>query len=435
MYDPNESRQDDLDELLSQVDALLRPDEPDEEDEFDLADFVPEDLGDEPVVFHNYSNRYGADLRNFSNGYGSGSAPEEDEDDEDDVPVIPAYNADFRRPELQKPKKETTRKPEYQDYGEIPEPAQPKRSPKTTKSKPRRGCCGCGCATGMVMLIALVLCVSLVVGFVFQRPDSGVTIENRKRNTATILICGTDWEGARTDTMMLLYLSGSENRVGLLSLPRDTLTVTSGGNYAKLNSAYGRNGYGEQGMEGLLDYVQEIIGYRPDGYMLVDMDLVPRIVDVMGGVDVNVPMSFELEGERLQAGQQHLNGNQVLQLLRFREGYAMQDLDRVKVQRSVISACMDQWFSLAHIKDLGEALELVENYSTTNLNMRNYLWMGKTALFSLKNMTTDTLPGYADYVAGASYYILNRQAVADLLNESYNPSKNEIKAENLKIAG
>lgn len=432
MYDPNKSRQDDLDDLLSQVDALLYPEEPDEEDDFDLADFVPEDMGDEPVVFHNYSNCYGADLRNFSNGYGSGSVPEEESDD---IPVIPAYNADFRRPELRKPQNETPRKLEYQDYGGDQEPEEPKHSRKTRKSKPRRGCCGCGCATGMIMLIALFLCVSLVVGFVFQRPDSGVTIEGRKRNTATILICGTDWEGARTDTMMLLYLSGSENRVGLLSLPRDTLTVTSGGNYAKLNSAYGRNGYGQQGMEGLLDYVQEIIGYRPDGYMLVDMDLVPKIVDVMGGVDVNVPMSFELEGERLESGQQHLNGNQVLQLLRFREGYAMQDLDRVKVQRSVISACLNQWFTPGHIKNLGEALDLVENYSTTNLNVRNYLWMAKTALFSLKNMTTDTLPGYADYVAGASYYILNRQEVANLLNESYNPSKNEIKAENLKIAG
>ena len=119
MYDPNKSRQDDLDDLLSQVDALLYPEEPDEEDDFDLADFVPEDMGDEPVVFHNYSNRYGADLRNFSNGYGSGSLPEEESDD---IPVIPAYNADFRRPELRKPQKETPRKPEYQDYGGDQEP-------------------------------------------------------------------------------------------------------------------------------------------------------------------------------------------------------------------------------------------------------------------------------------------------------------------------
>ena len=240
MYDPNESRQDDLDALLSQVDALLRPEEPDEEDDdFDLAEFIPEDMGDEPVAFHNYSNRYGADLRNYSNGYGSGSAPEEKAAD---MPVIPAYNADFRRPELQNPPKETPRKPEYRDYGDDPEPAEPKRTSKPRKARPRRGCCGC--AAGMVLLMALVIAVSLVMGFVFQRPDSGVTIEGRKRNTATILLCGTDWEGARTDTMMLLYLSGSEHRVGLLSLPRDTLTVTSGGNYAKLNSAYGRNGYG-----------------------------------------------------------------------------------------------------------------------------------------------------------------------------------------------
>ena len=468
MNNPNDFYQDDLEELLSQVDDLLLrdappPEQPEEEDDFDLSDYAPADSDDdEPVVFQNYSNRYGADLRNFSNGYGTGVRSEEEP--KPAQPSIPAYNADFRRPDKAPARKEPVRRepprenppretyrsayPEqprsdYRDYGseEGFDDAPPARTSKAAKAakpekkKKKKGCCGCGCSTMLAAFGALALACVLLFNWVFAVPKSDVSIGSRKRDTATILICGTDWEGARTDTMMLLYLSGSEHKVGLLSLPRDSLTVTSSGSYAKLNSAYGRNGSGAEGMEGLLDYVQEIIGYRPDGYMLIAMDLVPQIVDAMGGVDVDVPMSFDLGGEHLEAGYQHLTGSQVLQLLRYREGYAMQDLDRVTVQRSVISACLDQWFTLDHIGDVTTALELVQNNSLTTLNVRNYLWMAKTVLLSLGDISTDTLPGYADYIDGVSYYILSRSGIAELINESYNPYKQEILAENLKIAG
>lgn len=422
MNHSGDSYQDDLDELLSQVDELLLGKEPEpEEADFDVEDYAPvDDSDDDLMVFQNYSNGYGTQIRNFSNGYGAGS-PAEAEEDPPVQPAIPAYNADFRQP-VRKQAKQI-----YEPEPELPVPEKPKKEKKAKKKKR-----GCGC---LPMLLLLALIVGLALSWVFDAPESEHSIGRRKRDTATVLICGTDWEGARTDTMMLLYLSGSEHRVSLVSLPRDTLTVTSRGNYAKLNSAYGRNGSGKEGMEGLLDYVQEIIGYRPDGYMLIDMELVPKIVDVMGGVDVEVPMSFELEGEHLEKGMQHLTGNQVLQLLRYREGYAMQDLDRVKVQRSVISACLDQWFTLEHLKDVGAALELVENNSLTTLNVRNYLWMAKTVLLSLGDISTETLPGYADYIHGASYYILNRQGVADLINRTCNPYREEIPADSLKIVG
>ena len=445
MNNPNDSYQDDLDDLLSQVDELFpelretpAADQNQNQDDFDPDAYAPpDDFDDEPMVFQNFSNRYGADIRNYSNGYGTGVRTQEPQKPAQSV--IPAYNADFKRPPRERVRQEPVQespKNEYRDYGQdfptghisIDEPVTPKKE----KRKKRRGC---GCTAWLISLGVLVLAGVLVWNWVFAMPKSADSIGSRKRDTATILICGTDWEGARTDTMMLLYLSGSEHRVGLLRLPRDSLTVTSSGNYAKLNSAYGRNGSGAEGMEGLLDYVQEIIGYRPDGYMLIDMDLVPQIVDTMGGVDVDVPMSFDLGGQHLEAGMQHLTGNQVLQLLRYREGYAMQDLDRVKVQRSVISACLDQWFTLDHIKDVSAALELVQNNSLTTLNVRNYLWMAKTVLLNLGDISTDTLPGYADYIGDVSYYILNREDVAGLINESYNPYDVEILPENLKIAG
>ena len=429
MFDPNEEYQDELDSLLSQVDALLLQEDPEEDkDDFDVEDYAPAEDYDEPVVIQNYSNRYGADLY----------------EQEPAQPVIPAYNADYRRPDTRQPKRQNldetrvVRVPEEMPRSvrnTTPVDLPPEVPAKRARKRKKRGCLGCGCMTVLTLFGVLVLCLTLAFSWLFQRPESSVPIGARKKDTSTVLLCGTDKDGTRTDTMMLLYMSGSEKQVGLLSLPRDTYTITAAGYGAKLNSAYGRNGTGEEGMEGLLDYVQEIIGYRPDGYILVDMTLVPQIVDLMGGLDVEVPMTFDLADQHLEAGMQHLNGAQVLQLLRFRKGYTMQDLDRIKVQRSVIKAAMEQWVSAAHIPDLGDALDLVENNSLTNLNARNLLWMGKTILLNMEDLQSDTLPGYATYIGDASYYVLYRQEVADLINDRYNPYREEILAENLKIAG
>lgn len=449
-YDSNGQN---LDDLLRQVDSLLE-DEPEDDwfdesspEDIDIDAYTPAEIREnqDSVFYQNYSNGYGSQIRNYRNGYGGQTPVPETPSPEPrrTEPSIPAYNADFREAQTQANKakqrqaQEATRKIEYRDYGGQPEyyDEPPAKAPKKSKPK-KKGCCGCGCST---LLIGLAVLIALVVGiftFVFQPPKSDVSIGDRKRDTATILICGTDADGTRTDTIMLLYLSGSENQVGLLSLPRDTYTITSAGNAAKLNSAYGRNGTGEEGMEGLLDYVQDIIGYRPDGYILVDMTLVPQIVDLMGGVEFDVPQNMETAGITLKEGLQQLDGTQVLSLLRHRKGYFNADLGRVEVQRDVIKACMDQWINLGNLSKTGSALDMIQLNSTSSLSTRNYLWMAKTILFNMSGgFSTETLPGYADYIGGVSYYLLDREDVAQLINDSFNPYQVTISPEDLNIAG
>ena len=84
-------------------------------------------------------------------------------------------------------------------------------------------------------------------------------------------------------------MNAREQAITLVSLPWDTLTHTSSGSDAKLNSAYGRNDGGQEGMEALLDYVSDIIGYRPDGYMLITLDAFVDVVNLMGGWSLMSP--------------------------------------------------------------------------------------------------------------------------------------------------
>lgn len=454
-YDPHGRE---LDDLLRQVDSLL-DDEPQAEDwlddksddGIDIDEYTPIEAqhDQEQIFYQNYSNSYGQQVRNYQNGYGGQREIPEPSRSE---PTIPAYNADFqsrreRRTDTQaykvqqkKDPGEAAKKTEYRDFGQpFPEERSGHKPEPKAKSPRRRK--GCGCST---MLIALAVVIVLFMGlwmWVFDAPESDHSIGDRKRDTATILICGTDADRTRTDTMMLLYLSASEDRVGLLSLPRDTYTRTSAGNVAKLNSAYGRNGGGQEGkeeeaMEAVLDYVQDIIGYRPDGYILVDMNFVPEFVDAMGGVDMDVPQSIDTGSVTVSAGMQHLDGEQVLALLRHRKSYSNADLGRVEVQREVIKACMDQWISLSRIDDAMGAISMVDTGAVSSLSTRNYLWIAKTILTNMSGgIANETLPGYADYVAGGSYYILDREAVAEMINESFNPYEVDIDPDDLNIAG
>lgn len=308
---------------------------------------------------------------------------------------------------------------------------------KAAGRRRRRRGCGIGCGGAVLAVLALLVAAAVFVSSLMPMPLSGESIGARKDDTAAILLCGTDKDGTRTDTMMLILLDGKENRVGLLSLPRDTLTTTDSGKKAKLNSAYGRNGGGKEGMEWTMTYVQRIIGYRPDGYILVDMELVPKIVDLMGGVDVHLDHHIRVETDGVEvyvpAGDQHLDGEEVLATLRYRYGYYNADLGRVEVQRMVIGECMKQWVSPAKLSLLPEALELIREESLTNLSAGNFLWIGKTILKGMDNMTSDTLPGYADMRGGASYFVLYPEKVAELINESYNPYTVDIDADDLDI--
>ena len=99
----------------------------------------------------------------------------------------------------------------------------------------------------------------------------------------------------------------------------------------------------------------------------------------------------------------------------------------------VIKECMKQWVTPAKLALLPQALELIEAESLTNLTPENFLWIGKTILQGLNDLSSDTLPGYADMRGGASYFVLYPEKVAQLINERYNPYTVAIDVDDLTI--
>lgn len=296
---------------------------------------------------------------------------------------------------------------------------------------------------GRVFRIVLAVLALLAAGGAFahfiwaQAPAAGGSRE-RKPDVCTILLAGTDEEGYRTDTMMLAQIDRAGRQIHLVSVPRDTLVYCEY-SVPKLNSAYGWASGATAGMEQLMERMTEIIGFRPDGCVVVDLDVFEELVNLMGGVDFDVPMQMDYDDPsqglsiHLPAGEQHLNGTDALGVVRFRSGYADADLGRIGVQREFVRSALEQWVSVRGVWMLPRAMSLIAKRTQTDLSTGNLLWLAESVLLCRQDVSMQTLPGSADYIAGGSYYVLDSAGVLQTVNDCLNPYTEKITEWDLSI--
>lgn len=387
-----------------------------------------------------------------------------EDDDEEDLtvkkpepqPVIRAYNADYHRApprdragETQQPRRAredatqryyAVQEPEYRAPQKPRRKAEPQpaayEEPETQKKK-KHGF-GKGLAKFLLVVLLIIALLTGVLFLVAKQPVDANCDLARKRGNSTILLAGTDASGDRTDTIMLLNIDRKAGKLSLMSIPRDT-KVNSTYTPHKINAAYGVNGSGEQGMDALMEYVSECIGFRPDGYMLIDLNVFVELVDLMGGVRFDVPCDMYYNDPtqdlyiNLQAGEQKLNGEQAMGVVRFRSGYAMADLERVNVQRDFLSAALHQWVSVKNLWKLPKALSLLLDHTLTDLSTANLLWMAESVVrCGTGDMMMTTIPHGLN--GDGEYVLIDAQETLDLVNESFCPYEQGITMDDLYIA-
>ena len=274
-----------------------------------------------------------------------------------------------------------------------------------------------------------------------EEPGPDVPTEQPKAlqdGVYNILICGTDDDGTRTDTIIIAHLDANDHTVALLSIPRDTPVATGGGGLMKINSVYA--GGGKDGMERLAARLKDLLGFPVDGYVLVDLEAFQKTVDLVGGVEFDVPMDMNYEDPsqnlyiHLQKGLQTLDGEQAMGLVRFRKGYATQDIQRTQTQQQFLKALAKQCLSVSSLTKLREFADIFSQYVTTNLTTGNMVWFGKELLScDFDNMKTYTAEGEGAMINGASYYPLYAGKLLSVVNEAFNPYDTPISAGSLTV--
>ena len=243
---------------------------------------------------------------------------------------------------------------------------------------------------------------------------------------ATIMIMGVDEredDVGRSDTLMIATVDPKKNQAALLSVPRDTRVKVKGHGYDKINAAYA---YGGERLT--QDTVENLLGVQMDHYVIINTKAFQRIIDAIGGVDINVEKRMYYEDPwdddgglviDLYPGKQHMDGKTAITYVRYRDTEG--DIGRIKRQQNFMKAVMDKVTSPSIITKLPAIIKEVAGSVKTDLSIRQLLEFAGTLKESQRNgLKTEMVPGKPMYISGISYWIPDisdlRMAVAGTLD-------------------
>jgi len=219
-----------------------------------------------------------------------------------------------------------------------------------------------------------------------QTPSSG--------DIVNILVAGLDArpgdKDSRTDSMMIVSWDKSKHTVAAISLMRDMLLSIPGVGMNRLNAAYYYGGIGK-----LINTVNDTFGLDIQKYIIADFTGATRIIDLIGGVDVQLTqkeasyINSNTPG-KLTAGLDHLTGIQALWHMRDRHSTPNSDFDRVKRQQATLAAAFAN-FKLAAKNPLTLAQLVTDGYGAVTTNF---------SLAELTGIFTDATSGGAPSFSG-----------------------------------
>lgn len=278
---------------------------------------------------------------------------------------------------------------------------------------------------GYGIFLAVVLGMGSVAGWIGKSPVmwqlmlSKVGIHKAPeqvfgKNSLTLLILGCDedqapnWsrtaqgvkvlrKEARSDMMLVAKLDFSRNQISGVSIPRD-MQCTLDGKTHKINAFHAIGG-----PELSKKAVEKLTGIPIDRVVVLDFDAFQSLVDMVGGVTVNVDKNLNYDDNagnlhiHIQKGSQHLDGRRSMGFVRFR--HSDDDFHRQARQKLFMLAFKDAVFG--HAIDLPAIMEQAVRV------------MGG----SLSDTDVATLVDFSQHVQASSI----KMGVIPALNEDANP--------------
>lgn len=263
-----------------------------------------------------------------------------------------------------------------------------------------------------------------------------VTPSDIKDKAVNILVAGIDYtekaggnRGKLTDVIMVVSFDMKSGKANILQIPRDTFI---GDDYptGKINAIYSRSENG--GIEGLANRINKTLSLTIDHYVTINMDGFITVVDKIGGVEVDVPKSFTLEGVTIKAGKQVLDGAKAEIFVRERYSRGG-DLGRIEMQQLFLKAAMEKVFNLSMTQVLSLAPTLFSQV-TTDMSIGDMLGYYKELVkLDMSQIRFHTLPVIGAAYGSYSVVSIKKYPAADLLNEYFRPYSDPVPAEKLGV--
>lgn len=269
----------------------------------------------------------------------------------------------------------------------------------------------------LIFVIGLALGVLLLYPSIFDKPR--VNREQKQdtllvaRDKTTVMIMGVDQRDddvGRSDTLMIASVDPTKRQATLLSIPRDTRVRIQGHGWDKINSAFAYGGH-----DLTQSTVEDLLDTPIDHYVLINTRAFPKIIDAIGGIELNVeqrmyyvdawddalPNGLVID---LYPGMQHLNGEDAMAYVRYRDEEG--DIGRVARQQKFMRAVMDKVTSTSIIPQLPNVIRTVMDAIETDLSFRQILELaGALREAQANGLWTETVEGRPLYIEDVSYWI------------------------------
>lgn len=260
----------------------------------------------------------------------------------------------------------------------------------------------------------------------------------------TMLLLGTDEDASsrgNSDVIMLVTINPKTMNVTMLNIPRDTnfkLACTND-NERKINYAND---------DCIQKTLNQTFNVNIDYYVKVDFKLVVDLVDILGGIDMDVPHAIcEQNSKRqwgtnvvlVEKGMQHLNGEQALALARHRKNNTPEhykycpkdkkyheglfnDFVRNEMQQEIIKAIVTKVKTINSIDKFQEILNKLSSRVNTNMGSNTILSFYNFLVNSNKNIHMENmkLAGSDQYIQVSwfktpiYFYVPNKESIAEL---------------------
>ncbi len=233
--------------------------------------------------------------------------------------------------------------------------------------------------------------------------NPGLSDESIAGRTFNILLLGSDNDGKYnfpqllTQVMMVARVDTSNNSVSLVSIPRDSwVYVPDAHGMHKIDQAFylgtvQHNNF-DDGVRFARDTIESDYGISIDRYAWVGLSGFARIIDTLGGVDIDVTHPilddaypadtgktanpndpFAYQRLSLAPGPQHLTGEQALEFVRSRHADLVGDIGRTQRQQQVLGALKQRLNVNSILSNLPQFLKDLSGQFYTDLSEQEML--------------------------------------------------------------
>ncbi|MDD4321436.1 MAG: LCP family protein [Acidaminococcaceae bacterium] len=231
---------------------------------------------------------------------------------------------------------------------------------------------------------------------------------NLKKNIVVMGVDKREGDVGRSDTLFVVMFDAKNNHASLLSIPRDTMVKIPQNGWDKINHAYAYGGHKMTSQT-----VEEFLGIRINNYVIIDFKGFVRIIDAIGGIDIDVEKNMHYTDPydddglviNLNKGWQHLDGKKAIEYVRYRDEEG--DIGRIKRQQKFIAAVYDKITSSKILLKVPGLIKEITSMIKTDMSLNDMVSLAKAMHTQMKagGLTMATVPGDPAYIDDISYWI------------------------------